>query len=210
MHMLCKKDSSSDELESLQKSRNPTTVLTANGEVQTDEEAQENVNDLDLFLTVQILGDTPAVLSLGKLCEEHGYTYEWASAQKPRLSEQGMEILCKTDNFVPFVVPGLSNSGTSSSAASLPQDSSSTFSSPATVRSDDWCTRNLARYTKNPKAKIKGRQRWSIEIAKPSRMVRGVHGKSRRNRSACTAHISHDSESERPTRVASRKHSPIH
>ena len=29
--------------------------------------------ELDLFLTVQLLEDTPAVLSLGKLCEDHGY-----------------------------------------------------------------------------------------------------------------------------------------
>ena len=48
-------------------------------------------------------------------------------------------------NFVPFVVPGLSsNSCTSSSSTSLPQDSSSTSSSPATERSHDgaqenWC-----------------------------------------------------------------------
>ena len=45
---------------------------------------------------------------------------------------------CKTDNFVPLVVPGLSScSGTSSSSASLPQDSSNTYSSPATERSDE-------------------------------------------------------------------------
>ena len=37
---------------------------------------------LDLFVTVQILEDTLAVLSLGKLSEEHGYSYEWASGQK--------------------------------------------------------------------------------------------------------------------------------
>ena len=40
---------------------------TASGEVQTTEEAQEHVYDLDLFVTVQFLEDTPAVLSLGKL-----------------------------------------------------------------------------------------------------------------------------------------------
>ena len=75
---------------------------------------------------------TPAVLSLGKLCEEHGHHYEWASGQKPRLTKQGKNILCKTENFVPLVVPGLSsNSGTSSCSTSPPQDSSSTSSSPA-------------------------------------------------------------------------------
>ena len=35
MHMLSKKDLSSDELDTLTRSRNPTTVMTANGEVQT-------------------------------------------------------------------------------------------------------------------------------------------------------------------------------
>ena len=56
-------------------------VVTANGEVQTSEEAQVFVHDLELFVTVQILEDTPAVLSLCKVCEEHGYTYAWASGQ---------------------------------------------------------------------------------------------------------------------------------
>ena len=46
-------------------------VVTANVEVQTNEEAQGYVHDFDLFVTVQILDDMPAVLSLGKLCEEH-------------------------------------------------------------------------------------------------------------------------------------------
>ena len=51
-------------------------VVTANGEVQTNEEAQVDVHDLGLFATVQLLEETPAVLSLGKLCEEHRYSYE--------------------------------------------------------------------------------------------------------------------------------------
>ena len=49
-------------------------VLTANGEVQTNEEAQVYVQDLNLFVTVQFLQETPAVVSLGKLCEDHGYS----------------------------------------------------------------------------------------------------------------------------------------
>ena len=74
MHMLSKKGLSSEELETLRRSRNPTTVVTANGEVQADEEAQVFVHDLGLFVTVQLLEDTPAVPSLGTLCEEHGYS----------------------------------------------------------------------------------------------------------------------------------------
>ena len=49
-------------------------VVTANGEVQANEEARVYVHDLDIFVAVQLLEDTPAGLSLGKLCEENGYS----------------------------------------------------------------------------------------------------------------------------------------
>ena len=71
MHTLSKKDLSSDELETLRRSRIPTVVVTANGEVQTNEDAQVCVHDLGLFVTVQLLEDTLTVLSLGQLGEEH-------------------------------------------------------------------------------------------------------------------------------------------
>ena len=72
MHMLSKKDLSSDEMDTLRRSRTPSTVVTASWEVQTNEEAQVYVYDLDLFVTVQVLDETTAVLSFGKLCSEHG------------------------------------------------------------------------------------------------------------------------------------------
>ena len=77
-------------------------MVTANGEVQTSEVAQVSVCDLDLFATVHFIEDTPAVLSLGKFCEEHGHTFGWASGQKPHLTKQGRRILRKTENFVPL------------------------------------------------------------------------------------------------------------
>ena len=120
MHMLSQKGLSSEELETLRRSRNPTVVVTANGEVQTHEEAQVCVHDLGLFVTVQLLEVTAAVLSLGQLCEEHGYSCEWVSGQTP----SGKSIIWKTDNFVPLVVPRLStNPESGSSGASLSQDS---------------------------------------------------------------------------------------
>ena len=97
-HMLSQKDLSSDELETLRRSRNPTVVVTANGEVQTNEEAQVYVHDLGLFVTVYLLDDTPAVLSLGELCSEHGYSYEWTSGQNPQLTKNGKDFLYKTEN----------------------------------------------------------------------------------------------------------------
>ena len=61
MHMLSKKDLSSDEMDTLRRSRNPTTEVTANGEVQTNKEAQAYVHDLDLFVTVQLLEETSSL-----------------------------------------------------------------------------------------------------------------------------------------------------
>ena len=42
-----------------------------------------------------LLEETPAVLSLGKLCEDHGYTYHWTSGQKPHLTQNGKRIAKK-------------------------------------------------------------------------------------------------------------------
>ena len=109
-----KKDLNSAEMDTLTKSCSPTIVITANGEVQTHEEATVHVKELDIFLTMKVLEDTPAVLSLGKLCDEHGYSYEWINGQKPHLIKNGIGIQCYTENFVPIVVLGLSASSSSS------------------------------------------------------------------------------------------------
>ena len=72
MHMIRKKDLSNAEMDTLTKSCSPTKVIRANGEVQTHEEAMVSVKELDIFLTMKVLENTPEVLSLGKLCDENG------------------------------------------------------------------------------------------------------------------------------------------
>ena len=137
MHMISKKDLSNAEMDILTKSCSLTIVITANGEVQTNEEAIVYVKELDIFLTMKVLENTPAVLSLGKLCDENGYSYEWINGQKPHLIKDGIRIICYTENFVPIVVLGLtSSSSTSSSSLRTPikqesHSSSSSSSSPS-------------------------------------------------------------------------------
>ena len=46
------------------------------------------VKELGTFLTMKVLEDTPAVLSLGKLCDEYGYSYELITGQKPHLKKK--------------------------------------------------------------------------------------------------------------------------
>ena len=152
MHMISRKDLSNAEMDILTKSCSPTIVITANGEVQTHEEATVYVKELDTFLILKVLENTPAVLSLGKLCDENGYSYEWINGQKPHLIKDGIRIQCNTENFVPIVVPGLSASCSSSSHSSTsmtpskqeidhPTSSSSSSTSPTTTVLSDSETR---------------------------------------------------------------------
>ena len=58
MHTVSKKDLKSAELETMRTSRSPTTLMTANGEVQTREEATVYVKPMDLFVKVTLLEET--------------------------------------------------------------------------------------------------------------------------------------------------------
>ena len=53
MHMISKKDVSDAEMDTLTKSCSSTIVITANGEVQTHEEAIVYVKELGIFLTMK-------------------------------------------------------------------------------------------------------------------------------------------------------------
>ena len=101
---------------------------------------------------MKVLENTPAVLSLGKLCDENGYSCEWINGQKPHLIKNGIRIQCNTENFVSIVVPGLSTSSSSSSHPSTSMtpsrqerhrftSSSSSSSSPTTTTSSESETR---------------------------------------------------------------------
>ena len=125
-------------MDTLTKSCSHTTVITANGEVHTHEEAIVYVKELDILLTMKVLDNTPAVLSLGKLCDENGYSYEWINGQKPHPIKDGFRIICNTENFVPIVVPGLSSSSSASSSTSrtrMKQESHSSSSSSSSLSS---------------------------------------------------------------------------
>ena len=62
MHMVSEKDLDSAELETIRTPRSPKTVMTANSEVRTREEATVFVKPLDLFVTVILLQETFVVL----------------------------------------------------------------------------------------------------------------------------------------------------
>ena len=116
MHMINKKDLGDAEIDTLTKSCSPTIVITANGEVQTHEEAKGYVKELDIFLTMKVLENTPAVSSPWKALRWNTDILMNGSMVKNHISlKNGIRIQCNTGNFVPIVVPGLSASSSSGS-----------------------------------------------------------------------------------------------
>ena len=119
--------------------------------MQTHEEAIVYVKELEKSWQWKSSRTRQPVLSLGKLCDENGYSYEWINGQKPHLLKK-IRIQCNMENFVPIVVPGLSTSSSSSSHLSTtmtpsrqesnhPTSSSSSSTSPPTTASSDSETR---------------------------------------------------------------------
>ena len=128
MHMLSKKTSARENWKPFENPGGGNDGGNGQcGKCRRSRKHKKNVHDLNLFVTVQTLEDTPA----------HGYLYEWASGQKPRKI-----FPSKAEIFVTDVVPGMSsNSGASSPSASLPLVSLSS-SSPASLRSDEMASGN--------------------------------------------------------------------
>ena len=107
-------------------------------------------------------------------------------------------ITCKTDNFAPLVVPGLSaNSGSSSFSAPQSQDSlredahlvsgnraaSSSSAGSVSERSVELATKRLGKGAGVPEKWQEGRER---SVSRSSILVRRFHRQSGAHRSACT------------------------
>ena len=196
MHVSSKKDLSSGELDSLKRSRTPTTVVTASGEVQTNEEPQVWVYDLHIFVTLQLLEDTPAVLFLGKLCKGHGYTHERPNGREPRLTKKmGSRLSAKPGTSFFLVVPGISSSSTTTSSSTSPPQDLSISLDPANTRGNEGATGNCSEEVAENCSE--GIPEWLEDFTENLQITE----------IPAAADISHDSDPERPTKGASRKHS---
>ena len=157
------------------------------GEVQTSEEATVYVHDLELFVTVQILDDTLAVLSLGKLCKEHVYTYEWASGQKPHLTEQGKKIPMQNGKF--------------RTSCLLSLDCRQILV-PVRPQHRYRCTRHVHLQVQQQSESTRREDR----LRDPPEWSKEFTENLEDTEVPAPAHISHDSDSERPSEEAPRKH----
>ena len=116
-----------------------------------------------------LLEDTLAVPSLGKLFEDHGYSYHWTSGRKPQRN---------TANCVPIVVPGLSTNSSSSSSptshTSSSQDTVTPTQHPASTRKweYEWHRKSTGRLvawtSRNRKTHVSPSSQWRKRISKLS------------------------------------------
>ena len=177
------------------------------------------VHDLNQFVTVHLLEETPAVLSVGKLCKDHGYSHEWVSGQKPRLTKNGKSVICKTDNFVPLVVPRLSvNSESCSSTTTTSPESLGPEASPASGNRASASSSSdavVGRSDETSSGKL-GQESWESDkkdkndpLAEMPFWLQDFKDNLIPTEVPSPAHFSQDSDSEHSTKVAtmSRKHS---
>ena len=73
-----------EETETLRKSKESCTIIAANGTITTTEETILHVTHWEMLLTVQLLQDSPDLLTLVKLGEEHGVFLRMEGKHYPR------------------------------------------------------------------------------------------------------------------------------
>ena len=98
-------------IDTLTKSCSPTIVITANGEVQTHEEATVYVKEFGYIRDYESpRKHASSIIARKGLRWKRIFLWmdQWS---KNHISlKDGIRIMCNTENFVPIVVPGLSNS----------------------------------------------------------------------------------------------------
>ena len=63
--------------------RIPLSLSTANGLIAVQSAAQVRVSALNSIADALVLPSTPAVLSIGRRCMEHGYLFVWEANSEP-------------------------------------------------------------------------------------------------------------------------------
>ena len=140
VHMVSKRDLNSVELETMRTSRSPTTVMSANGEVQIIEEATADVEQWTYLSKLCFLKKLSQFFPWENSVRIMGIHTTGRAVKNHISSEMTRELIdCNISNYVPFVVPGLS----ASSASTTPSPTSSSSSSQDSVS-------DVNRYNENP------------------------------------------------------------
>ena len=84
---------------------NPIPITTANGEVKIHAQVYVYVKELGIFVWAYVLDCECSVLSLGMLCDDEGFTYQWVPNTPPTLTRDGFRVICYPSHNVPVIFP---------------------------------------------------------------------------------------------------------
>jgi len=102
-HLVDSRTLSKQERSTIYKISDPISIQTANGDVIVDSKVKIFVRELGLHVWAYLHEDTVAVLSLGMLCDDHGYTYNWKPQTWPTLTKGRQVVTCQPHCNVPFI-----------------------------------------------------------------------------------------------------------
>ncbi|MDE0821157.1 MAG: DNA (cytosine-5-)-methyltransferase [Opitutales bacterium] len=125
IHLVDLHDLTVQERSAQRKMKKAIHLTTANGGVQAEYETDVYVQELDIWVVAVLLENTPPVLSLGKLVDEHTLRYIWEPNEIPYLENaQGTQFRCFPTHNVPFITVGtqvLDTGGGEQAADTQPQ-----------------------------------------------------------------------------------------
>ena len=104
-HCVQRSNLSNVELQTL---KNTTSIAlqTANGMVNANQVVQVYIQELRLKLWALILDNTPCLLSMGRLCRQHGFTFTQEDANPPVLYKGDIRVYCQSTFDVPYITAG--------------------------------------------------------------------------------------------------------
>ena len=66
------------------------------------------IKELDIVVTAWVLRETPNVVSMTLICDEHGYDFVHRSGKTPYLQKGNCpHVQCNLQSNVPYIVPSL-------------------------------------------------------------------------------------------------------
>ena len=75
-------------------------IQAASGIVVSDTQTKVYIEGLGAYQWLHLMKDSPSVLSLGRLCNELGYSFWWPTGDAPRLSKVKEVLECSIENFL--------------------------------------------------------------------------------------------------------------
>lgn len=106
LHLVDLNTLSSEEKKQMCDLEIPISLQTANGVIVAKRWTWIWVKELEIYVKAIALGNSPPVLSLGKLVEENKFRYRWDPGRTPYLSANGNKYKCYPTHNVPFITAG--------------------------------------------------------------------------------------------------------